>query len=80
MSPQCVKTLKSIAELVADKRKEKYSDVINNIRTRLRIALLKSILVAVRGVSGETSLHSNENYIGNISFNFIPFVPTYKGY
>ena len=53
MSPQCVKTHKRIAGLVADKRKEKYSDVINHIRTRLRFALLKSILVAVRGARGK---------------------------
>ena len=80
MSPQCVKTLKRIAELVADKRKEKYPDVINHIRTRLRFALLKSILVAVRGARGKTSLYLNENNLGNISFNLIPFVPTYEGY
>ena len=65
---------------MADKRKEKYSDVINHIRTRLRFALLKSILVAVRGARGKTSLHSNENYLGNISFDLIPFVPSYEGY
>ena len=80
MSPQCVKTHKRIAGLVADKRKEKYSDVINHIRTRLRFALLKSILVAVRGARGKTSLYLNENNLGNISFNLIPFVPTYEGY
>ena len=73
MRPQCVKAHKRIAELVADKRKEKYSDVINHIGTCLRF-------LAVRGARGKTSLHSNENYLGNISFNFIPFVPTYKGY
>ena len=53
MSPQCVKTHKRIAELVADKRQEKYSDVISHIRTHLRFALLKSILVAVREHRGK---------------------------
>ena len=67
MSPQCQKTHTRIAQLVADKRNEKYSEVINHIRTRLRFALLKSILVAIRGARGKRSLHSNELSLGNTS-------------
>ena len=48
MGPECEKVNKRIATLVSDKRKEKYSDVINHIRTRLRFALLRSILIAIR--------------------------------
>ena len=35
MGPQCEKTHKRIAELVAYKRNEKYADLISQIRTRL---------------------------------------------
>ena len=43
---------KRMATLIADKRQEKYSDVVNHLRTRLRFSLLKSILIAVRGIRG----------------------------
>jgi hypothetical protein len=43
-----------IASLIAQKRNEEYSDVINYIRTRLRFSLLKSVLMAVRGVRGKS--------------------------
>ena len=41
---------KRIAELIAEKKNERYAEVMNHLRTRLRFSLLKSILVAVRGV------------------------------
>ena len=44
---------KSIATLIADKRNEEYADVINYIRTRLSVSLIKSILMAVKGVRGK---------------------------
>ncbi len=80
MSPQCEKVHKRIAELVSHKRNELYSDVINHIRTRLRFALLKSILVSVRGARGKRPRHTEEDNLCNISFNLIPYVPTYEGY
>ena len=79
MSKQCEKTHKRIAELIANKKNESYSDVINHLRTRLRFALLKSILVAVRGVRGK-SYHKSEDNMNNTNFNMIPNVATYEGY
>ncbi len=73
MSPQCDKTHKRIAELVADKTREQYADVINHIRTRLRFALMKSILVAVRGVRGKRFHQADQDNLK------IPHLPTYGG-
>jgi hypothetical protein len=54
MGPECTKYHKRIAELVSVKRDESYADVMNFIRTRIRFALLKSTLIAVRGVRGKS--------------------------
>ncbi len=80
MGPQCERTHKRIAELVANKRNERYADVMSHLRTRLRFSLLKSILVAVRGARGKKPKYWEEEKIANISFNLIPYVRTYEGY
>ena len=80
MGPQCVRTHKRIAELVAYKRNERYADVLSHIRTRLRFSLLKSVLVAVRGARGKRLRPWEEDNLSNISFNLIPYVNTYEGY
>ena len=80
MGPQCVRTHKRIAELVADRKNEKYADVINHIRTRLRFSLLKSILIAIRGARGKGSRSWKEDSLSNISFNLVPYFKTYEGY
>lgn len=59
---------KRIATLIAQKRNEQYSDVINYIRTRLRICLLRSVLMAIRGVRGK-SMKDKTTPISSISFN-----------
>ena len=80
MGPQCERTHKRIAELVAYKRNERYADVMSHIRTRLRFSLLKSIIIAVRGARGKTSRTWEEDNLSNISFNLIPYDKTYDGY
>ena len=55
MEKQCVRTHKRIAELVAGRKSEKYADVIDHVRTRVRFSLLKSILIAIRGATGKGS-------------------------
>ena len=59
---------KRIATLIAAKRNEEYSDVINYVRTRLRFSLLKSILTAVRGVRGKSR---SAEPISSVAFNLI---------
>ena len=80
MGPQCTKTHKRIAELFAEKKNERYADVMNHIRTRLRFSLLKSVLIAVRGARGKGSRSWEEHTLSNISFNLVPYVKTYEGY
>ena len=53
VGPEADRHHKRIATLIAEKKNESYSDVINYIRTRLSISLMKSILRAIRGVRGK---------------------------
>ena len=59
---------KRIASLIANKRQESYADVINHIRTRLRFCVLRSVLIAVRGVRGKSR---EADPISSLSFNLI---------
>ena len=70
MGPECARMNKRIAELISEKKGEKYAQVMQYIRTRLRFALLRCILVAIRGVRGKRS--SKESQVDDISFNLIP--------
>ena len=76
MGPECLKVNKKIAERMAEKRKEQYSKVMNHVRTRLRFALLKSVLVAVRGYRGTE--RGGEIDISEIDFNLIPEESCYE--
>ena len=55
MGQQATEFLKSLAHKIADKRDERYSDVIGFLRTKLRFSLLRSVLIAVRGKRGKPS-------------------------
>ena len=63
---------KRLAQLIAEKRHEAYSHVVNYIRTRLRFCLLKSVLTSIRGVRGK-SRNENITAVSNLSFNLIQF-------
>ena len=45
----CNRVNKRLAEKIAEKRREPYASVITYIRTKLRFALLRSTLAAIRG-------------------------------
>ena len=74
---ECTKYHKKIAQLVANKTKEEYSKVMNHIRTRLRFTLLKSTLIALRGVRGKQEKNINKR-ISELSFNTIPEMLSYE--
>ncbi len=78
MGPQCEKVHKRIAHMIAEKKNERYGSVISHIRTRLRFALLRSTLTAIRGTRGKKKPY--EDQIANINFNLIPYESTYEGY
>ena len=65
----CERHHKRIAELIASKRNEKYSDVMRYIRTRLCFTLLRSLLMALRGTRGKVSNFSD---ISDVCFGLIP--------
>ena len=76
MGPECQKFNKRMAEMIATKTKEDYSLTMTHIRTKLSFALLKSVLVGMRGFKGKR--HGEGDPISEISLNLIPEVPTYE--
>ena len=48
-APAATKVIRKIAEKLSDKKKERYSDVITFIRTKLSFALLRSSVLCIRG-------------------------------
>jgi hypothetical protein len=78
MAPECTLFHKKVAEHIATKTKEEYSDVMNHLRTRLRFSLLKSTLVAVRGERGKQRLARERETTTELSFNMIPDMPSYE--
>ena len=71
MGPECTKMNKRLTEKLCNKNKESYAHVVRHIRTRLRFALLRATLVAIRGIRGSFRTDS-EAELGDISFNLIP--------
>ena len=52
MSPECKRFVNRLAELYAIKKKYQYQEVVQYIRTKIRFALLRSCLIALRGFRG----------------------------
>ena len=73
MSPECKTLIRRSATLIAEKRKEKYADVMGYISTKLRMSLLKSILLSVRGSRGTS--RGTGKPISSVAFNLIPRSP-----
>ena len=69
VGPEAQRHHKRIAQLIALKRKDEYSSIIQYIRTRLRFNLLRSILVAIRGERGKSV---RAKPISSIEFGMIP--------
>ena len=64
---------KKLAGRIAIKRKENYGDVIRFIRTRLRFALLKCVLMGLRNVRGK-DFGETDDELPDVSFGLIPQV------
>ena len=69
MGPECERLNKRLAELISLKRKQSYSDVITYIRKRLRFALLKATLIAVRRYKGK-NIRKTVN-VSEVDFNLL---------
>ena len=62
---------KKVAELIALKTGESYSHVMSHHRTSLRFALLRAMLVAIRGTRGSPWNKRNEYDLADI-YKLIP--------
>ena len=74
--PQATRYHKRLAEKLATKRNEEYSDVLSHMRSKIRFSLLRSALVAIRGERGKKSTTAKS--FSSTSFNLIPEVPGYE--
>ena len=71
MGPLATAFHQRLASLVAEKRQERYGDVLSLMRTKLSFALLKSVLVSIRGARGKTT-RSAVTPLSCVSFNLVP--------
>ena len=78
MAPEAKRFIRRLAVLIATKTNEEYSQVMCNIRTRLSMDIMRSVLVAVRGVRGKAKKAWTAP-ISNVSFNLIPEERSYEG-
>ncbi|KAL5266795.1 hypothetical protein ACHWQZ_G003996 [Mnemiopsis leidyi] len=70
MAPACQQFFKRVATMMADKRGLTYQQIISYVRTRLRFAMLRSTLIAVRGFRGRAK--NKELPLYEVDFNIIP--------
>ena len=67
--PLCKRLIKKIATSISDYKNEKYDDVVYHLRVRMRFALLRSTLIALRGKRGKQI--RNVETVEETSFNLI---------
>ena len=70
MSRECLQAIRRAASLIAVKRKEKYSDVMGHLSTMLRMCMLKSVLLSVRGSRDRSK--GTAKPLSSVAFNLIP--------
>ncbi len=70
MGPECSRALQRTASTIAKKRDEKYSDVMGCISTKIRMCLLRTVLMSVRGSRGTSK--GTVKPLSSVAFNLIP--------
>ena len=76
MGPMCTMFIKRLVEKLTSDKKERASVVMNHVRTRLRFAILRSTVIAMRGARGK--LWSNDTSLYDVSLNIIPHTKSYE--
>ena len=76
--PRADKYHKRLARLISLKQNEEYSKVISYMRIRIRFAILKSTLVALRGERGKKT--STLKSVSSTAFNIIPTAMSYESF
>ena len=79
MAREARKFHKRVAQMVSEKTKETYGDVMNVMRTKLSFAMLKSVLISVRGSRGK-GRRAPETPLSCLSFNLVPELQEYETY
>ena len=70
MGEECRRALQRAASNIAGKRKEKYADVMGHLSTKIRMCLMRSILLSVRGSRGTSK--GTGKPLSSVAFNLIP--------
>ena len=79
MGKDCEAFNRRLAQLISEKRKVSFGSVMTHIRTRLRFALLRSVVTALRGVRGMKS-GSGMKDLSNVNFDFVPEGEMYESF
>ncbi len=77
-APECDRFHKKLAEIIATKRKETYPSVVSYIRTKVRFALLKAVLIAIHGIRGRPDRTHQYTPIADLAFGLIPSEGDYE--
>ena len=77
MAEQAISFHKRLSHLIANKRNERYSDVICHMRTRLRFTLLRSVLISLRGVRSKRKYQQTAPLMF-LDFGLIPEMSSYE--
>ena len=77
-APECNHFHKRLATIIAEKRRERYSNVINYIRTRVSFSMLKAILVSLHGVRGKKEKYQQSKNVSDVEFGLIPNEEIYE--
>ena len=70
MGPECLKFINRLGSKISAKKNEQYHQVIRCLRLKLRCALLRSFLIALRGFRGKH--YKKDVPISEIAFNILP--------
>ena len=77
--PEADTLVQRIAAMIAQKQKEKYSDVVQHVRNKLRFTMLKATLIAIRGFRGKPRTVADDGAREEgIDFNLIPNCDTFE--
>ena len=76
--PQATRYHKRLAEKIAHRRNEKYSDVLSHMRVKVRFSLLRSVLIAIRGERGKKQFTTKP--LSSTAFNLVPDALDYESF
>ena len=76
MGPMCNVFIKRVVEKLAYYKNEKLSIMTNHVRTRLRFAILRSTVIALRGLRGKNRYH--DTGLDEVSLDLLPVHRSYQ--